>query len=287
MAIVITGASGQLGCELSRQLGSEAIRLSRQELDITSGADVNRVLEELRPEVVINAAAYTQVDRAEEETEACRKVNVEAVDHLARACQKLGLVLVHVSSDYVFDGYSDHSKPWTERDLPRPIGEYALSKFDGETAAARCQRHFVVRTCGLYGQVDPPGQAKNFVETMLRLSETRDHLRVVNDQQCTPSSTVDVARAIMFLIRGDAYGLYHVTNAGETTWHALAEEIFRLSDIEMTVEPISTEEYAAAAPRPKYSVLSTAKYESLGGPALPDWQTALANYLTARKQESA
>lgn len=283
MDIVITGANGQLGSELNRQLGNEAIRLSRQDLDITSGADVRRVLRELRPEVVINAAAYTQVDRAEEETETCRKVNVEAVDHLARECQKQGSVLVHVSSDYVFDGYSDHSEPWTERDLPRPTGAYALSKFDGETAAARCQRHLVVRTCGLYGRVEPTGQAKNFVETMLRLSETRDHLNVVNDQRCTPSSTVDVARAILFLIRIEANGLYHVTNAGETTWHGMAEEIFRLSDIEMTVEPISSEEYAAAAPRPRYSVLSTAKYEALGGPALPDWQTALASYLATRE----
>ncbi len=284
MTIVITGGSGQLGSELSRQLGDQSIRLSRRDLDITSGSHVDRVLQELRPEVVVNAAAYTQVDRAEEETEPCREVNVEAVDHLARACQSQGAVLVHVSSDYVFDGYLDHDKPWTEQDIPRPTGAYALSKFDGETAAARCQRHFVVRTCGLYGMVDPPGQAKNFVETMLRLSETRDHLRVVNDQRCTPSSTVDIARAILFLIGSDAYGLYHVTNVGETTWHAMAEEIFRLADIEMTVEAISSEEYAAAAPRPRYSVLSTAKYEALGGPALPDWQTALASYLAARPQ---
>lgn len=283
MAIVITGASGQLGSELGRQLGGEAIGLGRKQLDITNDNEVSRVLHELRPEVVLNTAAYTQVDKAEVDTELCRRVNVEAVGNLARACERLGATLVHVSSDYVFDGYHEHKQPWTETDLPRPTGEYALSKFDGETAAARCKRHFIVRTCGLYGRVDPPGEAKNFVETMLKLGQTRDHLRVVNDQHCTPSSTVDVARAIVFLMGIEAYGLYHVTNAGETTWFNLAEEIFRLAKISVEVEPITSEEYGAAAPRPCYSVLSTEKYRALGGPDLPPWQTALQTYLATRQ----
>jgi len=283
MAIVITGANGQLGSELSRQLGDEAVGLSRRQLDITNRDEVARVLKDLRPEVVINAAAYTQVDRAEEETEVCRRVNVEAVANLVSACEELGAVLVQVSSDYVFDNSPNpNQKPWTEVDVPSPQGAYALSKFDGEAAAARCRRHFIVRTCGLYGRVAPPGQATNFVETMLRLAQSRDHLRVIDDQHCTPSSTVDVARATIFLMRSEAFGLYHITNAGETTWFALAKEIFRQAGLTLTVEAISTEEYAAAAPRPRYSVLDTAKYRALGGPELPDWQTALAAYLGAR-----
>jgi len=284
MAIVITGASGQLGSELSRQLGGEAIRLSRRQLDITNGDEVTRVLKELRPEVVINAAAYTQVDRAEEETERCRKVNVEAVANLAGACEVLGAVLVQVSTDYAYDSSPNADKiPWTEKDLPSsPKGVYARSKLDGEAAAARCQRHFIVRTCGLYGQVDPPGQATNFVETMLRLARSRDQLRVIDDQHCTPSSTVDIARAITFLMHGEAFGLYHITNAGATTWFAFAKEIFRREGIAMTLEAITSEAYGATAPRPRYSVLDTAKYHALGGPELPDWQTALAAYLATR-----
>ncbi len=284
MAILITGANGQLGSELGRQLGGEAIRLARRQLDITNGSEVARVLNELRPEVVINAAAYTQVDRAEEETELCRRVNVEAVANLAEACQKLGAVLVQVSSDYVYDNSPNpRGTPWTEEDVPAPKGAYALSKFDGEAAAARCERHFIVRTCGLYGRIEPPGQATNFVNTMLKLSQSRDHLRVIDDQHCTPTATVDVARAIGFLMRSEAFGLYHITNAGETTWFEFANEIFRQAGISMTVEPISTEAYAAAAPRPRYSVLSTAKYRELGGPELPNWQAALATYLAARE----
>jgi dTDP-4-dehydrorhamnose reductase len=280
--IAVTGVTGQLGSELWRQLGDDCLPLDRRACELTDPVAVRRALSAALPRAVINAAAYTKVDLAESEPDVCRNVNAAAVAHLADACRRLDCPLLQVSTDYVFDGYPPRSTPYTEADPPHAVGVYARTKREGELAAAAHGRHFVVRTCGLYGWLAAGARQGNFVETMLRLGRERGHVRVVDDQHCTPSFVPHVARAILFLIGTEAYGTYHVVNAGETTWHDFAAEIFRLAGMDVRLERISTAQFRAAAPRPAYSVLDTAKYHALGGPKMPDWREGLEEYLRVR-----
>jgi dTDP-4-dehydrorhamnose reductase len=279
MRVAVTGAGGQLGGELCRLLGDRAIALDVPEFDLTDRSVVLDTLRELRPEAVINTAAYTLVDRAEQEAERCWKINAEGVAHLAEACRELAAPLVQISTDYVFGGDQRRQTPYHEADPPAPQGVYAQSKLGGEEQAARWERHLIVRTCGLYGRRGPRTSGGNFVDTMLRLAGQGRPLRIVADQHCTPSYVPHVADAILFLLQARAVGVYHVVNGGATTWHDFAREIFRLAGLEPTVEPITTAQYGAAAPRPLYAVLDTSKYHSLGGPSLPAWQQAVAEYL--------
>jgi dTDP-4-dehydrorhamnose reductase len=317
MAVVITGAYGQLGGELCRQLGGDAAGVDIDTLDLTDGAAVMAAMLALRPEAVINCAAYTAVDKAETEPAKCLAVNVTAVEHLAQACARLDCPLVHISTDYLFGGRSGTPvpdertttcrsgtsvpdrveaipspqsvastlRPWREDDLPSPQGVYARTKLEGEQAAARYPKHLIVRTCGLYARPSDL-RAANFVKTMLRLGAARPELHVVNDQHCTPTYATHLARAILFLLgRGRSpapWGFYHITNTGETTWYEFAVEIFRRANMPVAVRAISTAEYGAVAPRPAYSVLDTSKYHQLGGPPMPDWDAALDEYFAER-----
>ena len=291
MKIAVTGAYGQLGGELCRQLGGDAIPLEIDTLDLTDGPAVMERLLRLKPDAVVNCAAYTQVDQAQNEPEACRAVNATAVEHLARACGNLACPLVQISTDYVFSGTADRTRPYCEDDPPAPQGVYAQTKREGELAAARWAKHLIVRTCGLYAR--PSDQrANHFVKTMLRLGSSRSELKVVADQHCTPSYVPHVARAVLFLVDAACspsapWGIYHVTNRGATTWHDFAAEIFRQAGIEIALHPITTAEYGAAAPRPAYSVLDTTAYHNLGGPPMPDWKAALAEYLAEVRRTSS
>jgi dTDP-4-dehydrorhamnose reductase len=280
MTIAITGAGGQLGGELCRQLGAHAVALDLPAFDLTDAGLVRRTLFELRPEAVINTAAYTQVDRAEEQPERCWQINAEAVAWLAESCRELSIPLVQISTDYVFGQDGACAMPYREDDAPGPQGVYAKSKLAGEQQAMAWEQHIIVRTCGLYGRPGPNTAASNFVDTMLRLARQGKPLRIVADQHCTPSYVPHVARAALFLLQGKHFGVNHVVNRGATTWHGFANEIFRLARLEVPTERITTAEYGARAPRPLYSVLDTSKYHALGGPAMPDWQTALAEYLS-------
>jgi dTDP-4-dehydrorhamnose reductase len=280
--VVVTGARGQLGAELCRQFGAGAVGLDLPEFDIGNGDRVAETVKEIAPGAVINAAAYTQVDKAEVEADRCRAVNSTGVGHLTEACRRAGAVLVQISTDYVFGGDLARSTPYRESDPPSPQSIYAQSKLDGEEQARQWKKHFVVRTCGLYGHPGPRS-AGNFVETMLRLGQSHEKLRIVADQHCTPSYVRHVARAILFLLSTDCFGTYHVVNSGETTWYEFAGEIFRLAGYQIDLEAISTAQYGAAADRPRYSVLDTAKYLDLPGrPAMPHWREALAEYLRER-----
>ncbi len=281
MSIVVTGAYGQLGGELCRQLGDRAKGLDIDSLDLTDPRAVLERMLALRPEAIVNCAAYTLVDKAEEEPEKCRAVNVAAVEHLVWACGELDCPLVQISTDYVFGTAPASPRPWREDDPPSPQGVYARTKLEGERTAARHSKHLIVRTCGLYAR-RCDRRASNFVRTMLRLGGTRSELRVVDDQRCTPTYVPHLARAVSFLL-GQAeatvpWGTYHVTNDGETTWREFAVEIFRLAQMRVAVQPIGTAEYGAPAPRPSYSVLDTGAYRRLGGPPMPDWKAALAEY---------
>lgn len=323
MSIAVTGAYGQLGGELCRQLGARAIPLDIDTLDLTDGRAVVERITSLQPEAVINCAAYTAVDRAETEPEKCRAVNAVAVEHLTLACGKLDCPLVQISTDYVFGAEPPPSpRPWREDDPVFPQGVYARTKLEGERIAALHKKHWIVRTCGLYAR-PTDARAANFVKTMLRLGASKSELRIVNDQHCTPTYVPHLARAIQFLLdtqgglsqfsRHEKYGCsdsldrrengtvplappekcdsspkngpvpapwgtYHVTNTGQTTWSEFAAEVFRLAGMPITIQPITTAEYGAPAARPAFSVLDTGAYHRLGGPAMPDWRAALAEY---------
>ena len=287
MKILVTGAAGQLGRELCRQLGPDAIAIDLDELDLTHGPSVLRTVAALQPEAVINCAAFTQVDHAESEPKLCRIVNAGAVKNLVEACRTRDCPLVQISTDYVFSGRPDRSEPYREDDPTSPEGVYASTKLEGERAAAAYAKHLIVRTCGLYARPSHR-EARNFVATILRLARSRPKLSVVSDQRCTPSYVPHVARAVRFLLGADGsppapWGLYHVTNRGEASWYEFAREIVRLAGSSVEVEPITTEQYGAAAPRPRYSVVDTTAYHRLGGPAMPDWREGLADYLTELK----
>ena len=282
MKILVTGGHGQLGGELARLLGAEAVAMDVDQLDLTQVGIVRATLREIGPDAVINCAAYTHVDNAEAEAGRCRKINALAVEHLAGVCAELDCPLVQISTDYVFGDTPDRREPRNEEQSPSPRGVYAQTKLEGERAAARHEKHLIVRTCGLYARPTDE-RARNFVKTILLLGHRGRQLKVVDDQHCTPSYVPHVAAAVAFLakaaVAGETpWGTYHVTNQGATTWHDFAVEILRRAGIEAAIVPISTAEYGAAAPRPEYSVLDTAKYHGLGGPAMPDWKEALGQF---------
>ena len=290
MRIALIGASGQLGSDLQPRLqaaGHDVVPLRHADIEITSANNTAAVLNPLRPDLVINTAAYNLVDKAEDERNVSVLVNAAGPQILARLCETRNRQFMHISTDYVFSGATGLTcRPWTELDLAIPTGNYALSKWTGEQLVfAACARSFVVRTCGLYGLAARrrPGKG-NFVETMLRLGLERQQVRVVDDQRCTPTSTADLADALVKLIATGAFGLYHATNAGSMTWCEFAMEIFRLASMDVEVIPITTAEFGAKAKRPAYSVLDCSKLASIIGGPLPDWHDALARYLETRSQ---
>jgi dTDP-4-dehydrorhamnose reductase len=287
MRIAIIGAAGQLGTALTARLTGKIIPLGREALDISDGARVHEVLPAAEPDVVINAAAYNFVDRAEEESERALLINALGPRYLAETCAALDVPFVHVSTDYVFGSDVGRRVPYTESDPPGPLGAYSRSKLEGENLVrGACARHFVVRTCGLYGRAASPGKG-NFVETMLRLGRERGAVSVVDDQWCTPTSAADLADAIARLLTTEAYGLYHAANSGSTTWCRFATEIFRIAGITAEVKPITTAQFGARAARPAYSVLDcSALAATIGGPLRP-WQDALADYLKSRSGPQA
>jgi dTDP-4-dehydrorhamnose reductase len=237
-------------------------------------------LQRLEFAAVINAAAYTQVDRAESDAEACFRVNAEAVETLASICRERDCPLMQISTDHVFGADARVRRPFRETDEPGPVNVYGRSKLAGEQAARKLGKHFIVRTCGLY--IDSPSgphRGRNFVDTMLVLSRERKRLQIVNDQTCTPSYVPHVAAAILRLLECDQFGTFHVTNRGTATWFDFAEELFRQAGIPMALEPISSAQYGAQAPRPPYSVLDTSKFATLGICDLPEWQDGLRCYL--------
>ena len=286
MKYVVLGSAGQLGRDLCPRLPGEVIALTRETTDLTRPESLCAALTDLRPDVVINCAAYNLVDKAESESATAFAVNAWGVRDLALVCRDLGCVLVHFSTDYVFGLDEKRAMPYAETDAPGPVSVYGLSKLAGEyLVRSLCPKHFIIRTCGLYGVWGSGGKGGNFVETMLRLAGQGKPIRVVADQVCTPSYTVDVAAATAGLIQTGKYGLYHVTNAGAVSWHEFARMIFELAGVTANLTPITSKEFGAAARRPSYSVLSTTAYETLGLPKMRSWREALAAYLDERPRK--
>ncbi len=280
MRIAVLGASGQLGGELCLRLGAQAVPLSHADLDICNADQVQFVLNEVRPDAVVNCAAYNGVDLAETEPEAAFRGNALGPRCLAVYASAADVPLVHVSTDYVYGLDQQRDTPFRETDLTGPVGAYGISKLAGEEfVRAGCRRHFILRTCGLYGRHAKSGK-RNFVETMLRLGNEREELRVVSDQRCTPTATLDLAEMIVDLLKTEHYGTYHATNSGDCSWSEFATEIFRLADLKTRVIPISSAEYGAKARRPGYSVLANSKLSEVLGRSLQPWQEALAEYIS-------
>ncbi len=282
----VLGAAGQLGRDLCARLPGEVVPLDRTRADLTKPDQLRVTLAELRLAVVVNCAAYNFVDKAEAEPDAAFAVNAWGVRHLARACRDLGATLVHFSTDYVFGLDSTRTTPLQATDAPGPVSVYGMSKLCGEYAVrAECPRHFVIRTCGLYGVWGSGGKGGNFVETMLRKAGEGKPIPVVNDQHCTPSYTADVAAAAAALIATDKYGLYHVTNSGATTWYELAKAVFELAGVKADLTPIPSSGYPTPARRPGYSVLSLDALAASGVPPPRPWRDAVAAYLAERERK--
>ena len=274
--LIITGCNGQLGRAINKELeGSSEYKLVNtdvEELDIT---DVNAVLafvREHKPYAILNCAAYTAVEACETERDLAYKINAVGPRNLSLAAAETGAKLVQVSTDYVFAGDGDH--PYEEFDLTYPQGVYGASKLAGENYVREfAGRYFNIRTAWLYGE------RKNFVRTMLRLSETNDKVRVVNDQFGCPTSAKELAKAILYLLPTDNYGLFHGTCEGSCSWADFASEIFRLAGKSTVVEGISTEEYGAKVKRPAYSVLDNYMFRLTTDFQFAHWKDALREYM--------
>lgn len=280
MRIALIGAAGQLGTDLHRYLSGEIIPLTHADIEVTQSDSIDAMLDSVEPDLVLNTAAYNLVDKAETENEAAMAVNAWAPRLLALACAKRNLTLAHMSSDFVFGLESGPQSPKTEIDPPGPQGVYAASKLLGEYfVRSHCPRHFVIRTCGLYGLAATKAKG-NFVLTMLRLAKEKPQLKVVADQRCVPSYTKDVATVIAALVQTQAYGLYHATNSGDSSWYEVAAEAVRLAGLTTPVLPTTTKEFGAPATRPAYSVLNCSKIEKATGLVMRPWKEALAAYLT-------
>jgi dTDP-4-dehydrorhamnose reductase len=284
MKVMLIGAGGQLGSDLVKILPKETtVPLTHREIEITDSRSVELAFERHRPDIVINTAAFHRVDDCETRVELAFQVNAFAVRGLAQACRRFGAALVHFSTDYVFAG--DKTEPYVETDRPGPQNVYAASKLAGEhLAAATLPRHFLIRTCGLYGQGGSRSKGGNFVETMLRLAAAGKPLRVVSDQVATPTYTADLAHKVCQLISTETYGLYHITNEGSCSWFEFARVILELAEVKADLVPVSSEAFRAPARRPAYSVLRNQRLKALGLDDLPAWEDGLQRYLAARSE---
>lgn len=281
MKLLVTGAAGMLGRDVmlaAANAGHDLVGYGRAELDVTDPGALDRKLDLERPDVVINCAAWTDVDGAETAEEAAFAVNGEAAGNVAAAAGKVEATVLHVSTDYVFDGAK--GSPYVESDQPAPLSAYGRSKLAGEEAvAAANKRHFIVRSAGLFGL-----GGRNFVDTMLRLSEAQNEVTVVRDQIGSPTYSWHFAYGIVRLIEGIEYGIHHMAAAGQCSWYEFAREIFEQAKVECRVLSITSEEFGAAAPRPAFSALTSQREHAI---RLPTWQDGLAGYLAQRQAEAA
>lgn len=276
MKILVTGYNGQLGFDVVKELQKRNIEckgVDRDDFDITNAEAVSNYINAYNPDAVVHCAAYTAVDKAEDEPDICKKVNVTGSENIAKVCANNDIKMVYISSDYVFGGAG--CEPF-ETDAPIcPCNVYGESKADGEkVVASLCKKHFIIRTSWVFGQ-----NGGNFVKTMLRLARTHSELSVVDDQIGSPTYTPDLAVLICDMVVSDKYGVYHATNENYCSWAQFAAEIMRLKNKNVRINPVTTAEYGAKALRPLNSRLSKKSLDEAGFSRLPTWQDALKRYL--------
>lgn len=281
MKVLVTGANGMLGqdlCPILEDVGAFVIETDVDTLDITDAKTVEKVLTDIHPDMVVHCAAYTNVDKAEEDLKTAELINVTGTENIAESCAKLGITLVYISTDYVFDGTK--TEPYTPEDRANPINNYGMTKYEGEEVVrSLCEKYYIARTSWLYGH-----HGKNFVETMIGMAE-RKEIKVVDDQIGCPTWTVELANGIIKLL-SKPYGTYHVCGSGHATWYEFAKEIFKQyaslrggeadAAILPNVKPCSTEEFPRPAKRPKYSIMAN-------DGICRNWQAALKDYLELRE----
>ncbi|HET7443392.1 MAG TPA: dTDP-4-dehydrorhamnose reductase [Solirubrobacterales bacterium] len=281
MKLLVTGAGGMLGRDLmlaAGNAGHEVVGFGHRELDVADAAAVRKKLDLERPDLVINSAAWTAVDDAEEQEQAAFAVNGTGAGNVAGAAAEVGAAVVYISTDYVFDGRK--REPYVESDQPAPLSAYGRTKLAGEEATtAANKRHFIVRSAGLFG-----AGGRNFVDTMLRLAQSQNEVTVVRDQVGSPTYTWHLAYGIVRLIEGIEYGIHHMAAAGRCSWYEFAREIFEQAKVECSVLSITSAEFGAPAPRPAFSALASQREHAI---RLPSWHDGLAGYLAQREEAAA
>jgi len=281
--ILVTGANGQLGnClrEIAEQTEHDFVFTDFEELDITDEKTVQDFVKQQQPDWIVNAAAYTAVDKAEGDLEKARLLNATAVGYLAKAAKNVEAGIVHISTDYVFKG--DNPNPLTEEEMTAPVSAYGKTKLEGEILVQEYNAdHIIIRTAWLYSIF-----GNNFVKTMQRLGAEKESLSVVSDQWGSPTSAHDLAKAILTAVEKPIPGIYHFTNEGVTNWALFAEEIMTLSALKCEIKHIATEEYPTPAKRPEYSILSKKKFKDTFKITIPEWEVSLEEVINKLKQKT-
>jgi len=284
MKIILIGASGQLGSDLRRILASEElIPLTHQDIEIADYPQVVEMLKKYQPDIVINTAAYHRVDECEDNVLKAFQVNAFGARNVALACKAIDAMMVHMSTDYVFDG--GKREPYLESDTPNPINAYGISKLAGEYFIRYLlPEHLIIRTSGLFGIAGSSGKGGNFIELMLKLARERNEIKVVDDQILSPTYTVDLAGKIKELLGTGFYGTCHMTSSGLCSWYEFAKAIFEFCSLQVSLKRTTTEEFGAKANRPRYSVLRSNVLSRLGLGELRPWPEALKAYLKERSE---
>ena len=279
MKVLVTGVKGQLGFDVCKELDKRNIEnkgIDRDDCDITDEQAVLSYIKNYAPDVVVHCAAYTAVDRAEDEKEICYNVNVKGTEYIARVCKEIDAKMVYISTDYVFEGVGD--KAYEVQDNTAPDNTYGITKYQGEEAVRKIlSKYFIIRISWVFGI-----NGNNFINTMMKLGESRSELNVVADQIGSPTYTYDTAPLICDMIATEKYGTYHATNEGYCSWADLAEYIFSVTGQKVLVHHIKSEEYPTKASRPKNSRLSKASLDNAGFKRLPDWQDAVKRYINEK-----
>jgi dTDP-4-dehydrorhamnose reductase len=282
MRVAIVGANGQLGSDAVRAFANErdtVFALRHEDIEITDINSVAATLKELKPDLIVNTAAMHHVERCEQDPKAAFSINALGPRNLAMVAQDLGAILMHISTDYVFDGAK--RRPYEERDAPQPVNTYGITKLAGEYFV-RCtvDRHFVVRTSGLYGKHPCRGKGGlNFVDLMLKLGKERGVVRVIDSEEVTPTSTYDLAQHMALISRSDNFGLFHATSEGSCSWYDFAREIFAVAGLPVKVELADPQEFPSKVRRPEYSVLENAELKACRMNCFRPWQEGLRHYL--------
>lgn len=275
MKLLVTGVKGQLGYDIIKECEKrniEAVGVDVEEMDITDAKKVEDVIKAGNYDAVVHCAAWTAVDKAEDEVEACTKVNVDGTKNIANVCNELDIPMMYFSTDYVFNGEGDQL--WNEYDQRNPLNVYGQTKYEGELAVEALKKHFIVRIAWVFGV-----NGNNFIKTMLRLGKERGAVSVVNDQIGSPTYTYDLAKLVVDMIQTNKYGTYHATNEGLCSWYEFACEIFKQANLNVSVTPVDSNAFPVKAKRPHNSRMSKAMLDKNGFNRLPTWQDALSRYL--------